>query len=67
MKKLLAITQACAILKIHPDTLKRWADNGDIACIRDSARRRLFWENDVLDAQARMNPAGTDKRPKPEA
>lgn len=58
---LLRVSQACAVLGVHPDTLRKWADNGRVKCSRDAAGNRWFTRVEL----ARIR--GVLERPPPEA
>jgi excisionase family DNA binding protein len=45
----LRLSEAAAYLGVHPATVRRWADEGQIACIRTPGGRRRFTQGD-LDA-----------------
>ena len=44
---LLGMSEASRRLRIHPITLRRWAESGKIVPIRDSAGRRLYTEEQI--------------------
>ena len=43
----LTVTQAARILGVHATTLRRWADDGDVRCLRTPGGHRRFLEDDV--------------------
>jgi excisionase family DNA binding protein len=45
----LTLSQAAQILGVHPSTLRRWADAGEIPCVRTPGRHRRFLEADLSD------------------
>jgi excisionase family DNA binding protein len=47
-KTWLSLSEAAHILGIHFTTLRRWADAGDIECLRTPGGRRRFKTEDVL-------------------
>ena len=46
-EKWLTLSQAAAELNIHPTTLRRWADNGDIPFMLTPGGHRRFAHNDI--------------------
>lgn len=55
----LSLGQAAETLGVHPTTLRRWADQGDIRCMRTPGGHRRFRERDLrqfLDAQTEASP-----------
>jgi excisionase family DNA binding protein len=56
------LTQASRLLGVHPTTLRRWADEGEIRCLRTPGGHRRFLAEDLqafLDArgQPALSPA----------
>lgn len=50
----LTLTQAARLLGVHPITLRRWVDSGEIRCLRTPGGHRRFQEQDLrafLDAR----------------
>jgi len=43
----LTLSEAAQFLGIHPTTLRRWADDGDVHCIRTPGGHRRFREKDL--------------------
>lgn len=55
-EKLLTVTEVAEMLHIHPNTLRRWANEGKIASIRITSRGdRRFKPSDVNAFLAEMN------------
>jgi excisionase family DNA binding protein len=50
--KLLTVSQAAERLGIHPETLRRWADNGDVQMVKLPSGYRRF-EPTVIEAKRR--------------
>jgi excisionase family DNA binding protein len=46
-KEWLSLSEASALLGIHPATLRRWADSGDMPCIRTPGGHRRFRAADL--------------------
>lgn len=44
----LTLGQAAQLLGVHPNTLRRWADDGDIHCTRTPGGHRRFREVEIL-------------------
>lgn len=46
---LLSVKQAAEILNVHPNTMRRYADEGRVRCFRVNGPRRdrRFWREDV--------------------
>jgi excisionase family DNA binding protein len=42
MKKLVTTREACSILGVHPNTLRRWENTGKIQAIRTPGNQRLY-------------------------
>jgi excisionase family DNA binding protein len=47
-KEWLSLSEASALLGVHPTTLRRWADSGNIPCLRTPGGHRRFRTADVL-------------------
>lgn len=47
LAKFVTPTTAAAILGVHRDTVRRWADKGLIPCFRTPSHRRLLLRSDV--------------------
>ena len=43
----LTLTQAARLLGVHSITLRRWADSGEIRCLRTPGGHRRFLEEDL--------------------
>jgi excisionase family DNA binding protein len=55
----LTLSQAAEILGVHATTLRRWADDGQIRCLRTPGGHRRFVEADLRAfLQARMGSVG---------
>lgn len=50
---LLSTAEACEILQVHPNTLRRWADQGSLPSVRTPGNLRRFRRSDV---EALLNP-----------
>jgi excisionase family DNA binding protein len=46
-KEWLSLSQASALLGVHPTTLRRWADSGNIPCLRTPGGHRRFRTADI--------------------
>lgn len=46
-EKLLTPREVAAILRVRPDTIKRWADSGRISYARTPSGRNLYRESEV--------------------
>jgi excisionase family DNA binding protein len=65
-ERLLTVAEVAELLHIHPNTLRRWADEGRIAAYRITVRGdRRFRPSDVEDFLNEFNPY-LDKKYKPE-
>ena len=47
-KDWLSLSEASALLGVHPTTLRRWADAGDVPCLRTPGGHRRFRTADLL-------------------
>ena len=57
---LLTVAEVAQILHVHPNTLRRWSDEGKIASLRITQRGdRRFKKGDVETFLAEMNPYKT--------
>ena len=45
--EVLRLSEAAALLGVHPDTLRRWADAGQVPCTRTPGGERRFTRADV--------------------
>jgi len=43
----LTVTQAARLLDVHPDTIRRWADNGLLPSHRTPTNQRRFLVEDI--------------------
>jgi excisionase family DNA binding protein len=43
----LRLSEAAALLGIHPDTLRRWADEGKVPTVRTPGGERRFYRADI--------------------
>jgi excisionase family DNA binding protein len=62
--KWLSLKQAAEMLGIHPTTLRRWADNGDIPVYVTPGGHRRFLESDVqtmIDSRLVSHSEGTEE------
>ncbi|NDJ85797.1 MAG: helix-turn-helix domain-containing protein [Chloroflexi bacterium] len=60
-KKWLSLTQASDMLGVHPTTLRRWADNGDVPVYVTPGGHRRFLESDIADMiENRLSPHQED-------
>lgn len=47
--ELLTLTEACDLLKVHPNTLRQWDKNGTLPAIRIGAKRvRRYKKEDII-------------------
>jgi len=46
-KEWLSLSEASALLGVHPTTVRRWADSGDIPCLRTPGGHRRFRAADL--------------------
>ena len=44
----LTVADAAALLKVHPDTIRRWADTGDLHSWLTPGKQRRFRKADIL-------------------
>ncbi len=47
-KQWLSLTEACELLGVHPTTLRRWADSGNMPCFRTPGGHRRFRASDLV-------------------
>lgn len=52
---LLTTSEAAAELRIHPDTLRRWADKGDVPMTRLPRGNRMFRPSDIKREAHKLN------------
>lgn len=43
----LRLAEAAAQIGVHPETLRRWADEGKVSCVRTPGGERRFSEDDI--------------------
>jgi excisionase family DNA binding protein len=56
-ERLLTVAEVAEILHIHPNTLRRWTDEGRIAAYRITARGdRRFKPSEVANFLTELNP-----------
>jgi excisionase family DNA binding protein len=49
MPELLTLTEACEMLKVHPNTLRQWDKNGVLPAIRIGTKRvRRYRKQDIM-------------------
>jgi len=48
--ELLRLSQAAQLVCVHPETLRRWADNGKVRFVRTPGGERRFYRDDLLEA-----------------
>ena len=46
-KQFLGLTAAARLLDVHPATLRRWADQGDVLCVTTPGGHRRFLRSEV--------------------
>ncbi len=46
--ELLTLTEACEVLKVHPNTLRKWDANGILPAIRIGEKRVRRYEKDAI-------------------
>jgi excisionase family DNA binding protein len=59
-EKWLTLREAAAALNVHPTTLRRWADNGDLPCLLTPGGHRRFAAGEVshfADSRHALRPA----------
>lgn len=61
---LIAVAQAADILGVHPDTIRRWADDGHMPVLRTPTGMRRFRAGDI---RAVLVPEPHDEPEDPEA
>jgi excisionase family DNA binding protein len=65
-ERLLTVAEVAEMIHVHPNTLRRWADEGTIAAYRISLRGdRRFKPSDVADFLTKFNPILESKRTPP--
>ncbi len=48
--ELLTLSEACEILKVHPNTLRRWDQDGTLPAIRIGTKRvRRYKKEDIIN------------------
>jgi len=48
--ELVTLTEACEMLKVHPNTLREWDRNGTLPAIRIGAKRvRRYRKEDIIN------------------
>ena len=48
--ELLTLQEACDLLKVHPNTLRQWDNNGTLPAIRIGAKRvRRYRKEDIIN------------------
>lgn len=45
----LTVSEAAALLGVHPDTLRRWTDAGKVPCWTTPSGHRRYRETDLAD------------------
>ena len=55
-EELLGSSETARRLRLHEATVRRWAEEGKLPCVRDSAGRRIFFAKDI-DKVARERAA----------
>ncbi|OGN39541.1 MAG: hypothetical protein A2665_02140 [Candidatus Zambryskibacteria bacterium RIFCSPHIGHO2_01_FULL_46_30] len=49
MPELLTLSEACELLKVHPNTLRQWDKNGILPAIRIGTKRvRRYRKEDII-------------------
>ncbi len=57
LDKMLRVSDVAEILYVHPNTLRRWSDQGRIVAYRIGSRGdRRFWQSDIASFIAKSNP-----------
>jgi excisionase family DNA binding protein len=65
-ERLLTVAEVSEMIHVHPNTLRRWADEGTIAACRISIRGdRRFKPSDVADFLTKFSPVPESKRTPP--
>lgn len=50
LPELLTLTEACQILKVHPNTLRKWDKKGILVAVRFGERRdRRYHREDIMN------------------
>ncbi len=56
LDKMLTIREVSRLLHVHPNTLRRWSDEGKLKAYRITSRGdRRFRQQDVIDLIQKMN------------
>lgn len=62
-KEWFSLTEASALLGVHPTTLRRWADAGSIPCLRTPGGHRRFQMSDLTAWMQGMQTTSLAPRP----
>jgi len=63
MDDMLAVREVARLLHVHPNTLRRWSNNGRIKAYRITSRGdRRFKREDIARFLAQFNPARDSAR-----
>jgi len=63
MDDMLAVREVARLLHVHPNTLRRWSNNGRIKAYRITPRGdRRFKREDIARFLAQFNPASVSAR-----
>jgi excisionase family DNA binding protein len=63
MDDMLAVREVARLLHVHPNTLRRWSNNGSIKAYRITSRGdRRFKREDITRFLAQFNPARDSAR-----
>jgi excisionase family DNA binding protein len=63
MDDMLAVREVARLLYVHPNTLRRWSNNGSIKAYRITSRGdRRFKREDITRFLAQFNPARDSAR-----
>jgi putative resolvase len=62
-KRLVGISEAARMLDVHPNTLRRWADQGIVRHVRLPSGYRRFEVAELARFRASLEAAGEEKAP----
>lgn len=47
--RLLLVSEVATMLRVHPDTVRRWDAEGRLRAIRTPGNQRRWWESEVRE------------------
>lgn len=56
--RMLKVAQAAKLLGVHPNTVRNWADKGEVPTVKSSAGYRMFRMEDIEARRHRVAPQG---------